>query len=167
MGVVDHTSSFRSSLVHGAFRIHVSEWRAANICADGEIIFAVGDVHGCAALLSTLLDACGHLHNRDVRPRRLVFLGDVINRGPATIEALRRWAQESPIQGITLVDRLMGNHEQLLRLTTQAGDGAEMAGRALLKCGGDRLLQELRQTTRMPNAELKMSFCRCRRTGCR
>ena len=81
-------------------QVHVSEWRGGDIDANGDIIFAVGDVHGCASLLSALLDACAHLHDHQVRPGRLVFLGDVISRGPSTIEALQRWAEEQPIPGI-------------------------------------------------------------------
>ena len=138
--------------------VEVSEWRGSDIDANRDIIFAIGDVHGCARLLSALLDACARLHDHHVQPGRLVFLGDVINRGPSTIEALHRWAQEQPIQGVRRVDRLMGNHEQLLRLATQPSDQAGRAYDMFLAVGGDRFLQELRAATQRPNAELNQEL---------
>jgi serine/threonine protein phosphatase 1 len=139
-------------------QIDVSEWRAGDIDANGDVIFAIGDVHGCARLLSALLHACAHLHDHHVQPGRLVFLGDVINRGPSTMEALHRWAQEEPIPGVRRVDRLMGNHEQLLRLAAQPSDEAARAHEMFLAVGGDRFLQELRALTERPNAELNQEL---------
>lgn len=137
-----------------AIRIGVSGWRPGYIDTSGEVIFAVGDVHGCAHLLDALLNAFGEANTCTAKPRRLVFLGDLINRGPQTIKTLQRWTEETPIPGISTVDRLMGNHEQLLLLATQRGASSKMAYDMILQCGGDRFLQELREAAGMPKAGL-------------
>jgi serine/threonine protein phosphatase 1 len=64
----------------------------------------ISDVHGCADSLQELIDA---LPARD----RLVFCGDVINRGPR-IEAAMEMAWHLVASGRAVW--LMGNHEQLL-----------------------------------------------------
>ena len=85
------------------------------------LTYAVGDIHGCADLLDALLDdidthAAG-------RARKLVFLGDYIDRGPDSarvIETLRKlqWREEGAMVC------LMGNHEAMLlpALTTPGAD---------------------------------------------
>ena len=44
-------------------------------------IFAIGDIHGRADLLAALLDAAAREPRRAAR-RAIVFLGDLIDRGP-------------------------------------------------------------------------------------
>ena len=135
-------------------KIEVSEWRPGRINSSGEVIYVVGDVHGCAHLLDALLNAFGEVNTCTVKLPRLVFLGDLINRGPETIKTLQRWAEEAPIPGISTVDRLMGNHEQLLLLATQRGASSKMAYDMILQSGGERFLQELREAAGMPDAGL-------------
>jgi serine/threonine protein phosphatase 1 len=94
-------------------------WIAAPTETAGETIFAVGDVHGCMAQLGTMLDGIAGLARGAAAPR-LVFLGDMVDRGPDGIGTLRRWAEDQPAPGIARVDRLMGNHEQLLLLAGEA-----------------------------------------------
>lgn len=51
----------------------------------------IGDVHGCAHTLTRLLEQLGYRHHGDVwrHPRRqVIFLGDIIDRGPRIREAL-------------------------------------------------------------------------------
>ena len=77
----------------------------------------VGDVHGCRAELEALLDRVG-FHGGD----RLVFVGDVVARGPDTLgvlDVVRR-------TGAILV---RGNHEQRL-LDWRAARSAWMHGEA-------------------------------------
>ena len=65
----------------------------------------VGDVHGCARELRTLL--------RRIRPRAmcdsLYFTGDIIGKGPDSLEALRE-VRALSLSGLQ-VESLMGNHE--------------------------------------------------------
>jgi len=79
---------------------------------DGERVYAIGDVHGCAALLDQLL---ARIADDDAArgPARttLIFLGDLVDRGPASaavIERLRRLAAERPDTRF-----LLGNHEEV------------------------------------------------------
>ena len=41
--------------------IDISAWKSAPFAVEGETIFAVGDVHGCARELEALLEAIGAL----------------------------------------------------------------------------------------------------------
>lgn len=100
----------------------------------GVIIYAIGDIHGEAALLENLLDRLRRdAAGRDVRPIA-VFLGDYVDRGPdsqAVVDILRA----PPLPGFT-VDCLMGNHErELLNFLTNPLTGAgwlEFGGMATL-----------------------------------
>lgn len=67
----------------------------------GRTVF-IGDVHGCAAELSELLDVIG-LCDAD----RLVFVGDLIARGPDSAGVLRLFRQTRALG-------VLGNHEERL-----------------------------------------------------
>ncbi|HET9862640.1 MAG TPA: symmetrical bis(5'-nucleosyl)-tetraphosphatase, partial [Steroidobacteraceae bacterium] len=47
--------------------------------------YAIGDVQGCFDELQTLLDRCHYSADRD----ELWFVGDLVNRGPKSLETLR------------------------------------------------------------------------------
>ena len=66
---------------------------------------AVGDVHGCHVALETLLDEIG-----PTKDDRFVFLGDVIDRGPGTKQAIDRILA---LRETCRVVHLMGNHEEM------------------------------------------------------
>lgn len=78
-------------------------------------IFAVGDIHGRTDLLHALLDEAAREPRRRER-RTVVFLGDLVDRGPDSLGAIdlaigageRIGAQESV--------GLIGNHEAMMRL---------------------------------------------------
>ena len=67
------------------------DWIAAPIETAGETVFAVGDVHGCMDAFEAMLGGIAGL--LPVAAPRLVFLGDMIDRGPDGIGCLRRWAR--------------------------------------------------------------------------
>ena len=73
-------------------------------------ICVVGDVHGCAGLLERLLDVVQARPGADAA--RLVFVGDLIDRGPdsAGVLARLRGLQASAPERVIV---LMGNHEAM------------------------------------------------------
>lgn len=79
---------------------------------DGWRIYAVGDVHGCLDQLNRLLDAIAVDLRKRMAKAHLIFLGDLIDRGPSSAGVVSRLLQ-GPLPG----DRqtfLMGNHEEVL-----------------------------------------------------
>src|ERR1044072_18731 len=102
-----------------------SAWREQPLRLDGETIFAIGDVHGCDGQLATLLETFSKL--APARPVRLIFLGDLICRGPSSLAALKLWADPSLDARFTHVHRVTGNHDQLLMLSIGGGSIAQAA----------------------------------------
>lgn len=90
---------------------------------DGVRIYAVGDIHGEAALLDRLhakIEA--DLDAAPVIDARLVYLGDYVDRGPDTPGVLDRLAAGA-LRGLPRV-LLKGNHEQMMTAFLSGGDGA-------------------------------------------
>ncbi len=81
----------------------------------------VGDVHGHADRLYTLLDAAGFDRGRD----RLFSVGDLVDRGPASAELLLAQADADWFHAV------MGNHEAML-----ANGGRDPAVRARWRDNG-------------------------------
>lgn len=74
-------------------------------------LYLIGDIQGCDAPLGRLLDKIAFSPSRDT----LYALGDLVNRGPASAQVLRR------LQGYGASARcVLGNHDLSL-LTTAAG----------------------------------------------
>ena len=65
-------------------------------------LYLIGDVQGCDAALGQLLDTVAFSPSRD----RLIVLGDLVNRGPASLAALRRLVA---LGGAA--QTLLGNHD--------------------------------------------------------
>ncbi|TBR28794.1 MAG: hypothetical protein EPO10_11200, partial [Reyranella sp.] len=108
--------------------VTISEWEPAPFALRGETVFAIGDVHGCAAELGALLKSIATLAGETTGSRRrLIYLGDMINRGPDSIGVLKQWAQDEEAHGVDHVDRLMGNHEIMMMLTVVGGPHAHKA----------------------------------------
>ena len=70
---------------------------------EGGNVWAIGDVHGYADTLLTLLDSL-NLSSRD----RVVLLGDLVDRGPRSCEVIRI-ARENP-----QIFSVLGNHEEMM-----------------------------------------------------
>lgn len=99
---------------------------------DGRRVYAVGDIHGCADLLDQLivLIEADELA-RGPAETTLIFLGDIVDRGPASaavIDRLRGLATARPD-----VRFLLGNHEEIF---LGALDGEPKALRLFCRIGG-------------------------------
>ncbi|KQT50737.1 hypothetical protein ASG43_05515 [Aureimonas sp. Leaf454] len=79
---------------------------------DGRLLYAIGDVHGRSDLLARLLDAIASDASRGGAEPRVIFLGDIVDRGPDSrgalqmvADTLKRW----PTSRL-----LLGNHDDAL-----------------------------------------------------
>jgi len=99
--------------------------------------YVIGDVHGRLDLLEALLEGIYRdIGERPVKDLLLVFLGDLIDRGPSSaqvVELLRTYSRP-PIRPIFL----LGNHEEVL-LRILAGETALIPG--WLRFGGRQCLE--------------------------
>lgn len=96
----------------GSRRGAVDARRRKPCVPDGVVVYAVGDIHGQDHLLTSLLanihaDAILQNHDRRV----LVFVGDYVDRGPASRSVLNRIVTGFPMFETVA---LKGNHEQML-----------------------------------------------------
>lgn len=98
----------------------------------GQRIYAVGDIHGRLDLLNDLLERIERDNaERAEADTQLIFLGDLVDRGPqsaAVVERLMTLSQSS--QGISF---LLGNHEEVF---LKVLEGDEKALRFFLRIGG-------------------------------
>lgn len=94
-------------------------------------VYAIGDIHGRADLLSALMRQIeADDRARGAAELQLIFLGDLIDRGPQSAEVVEqamRIAAELPCR------LLMGNHEEVF---LKSLDGDERALRLFLRIGG-------------------------------
>lgn len=79
----------------------------------GGRVYAVGDIHGRADLLDVMAAAiAADIHAKPVANSQTIFLGDYIDRGPASAQVMDRLARgDFPTPIITL----SGNHEDLFQ----------------------------------------------------
>ena len=96
--------------------------------------FAIGDVHGCDTALRTLL--------AKIEPRSddtLVFLGDVVDRGPGTRQVIE---QILTLQQRCQLIAISGNHEEMMLAALAGADWSmwmEFGGEETLESyGGDQ-----------------------------
>jgi serine/threonine protein phosphatase 1 len=135
--------------------VEISAWKPAPFAIGGETVFAIGDIHGCAPELGALLDTVVLLAREQTGQRRLVYLGDIVDRGPDTIGALRLWAEDAAARGVERIDRIIGNHEIVMLLTLAGSPHAAKAEAMWLSdgMGGARVLEEMRQAVGDPRAK--------------
>lgn len=102
---------------------------------DDSIVYAIGDIHGRLDCLEELLAQIDADPDRGDRRVTLVFLGDLIDRGPhsrGVVERVMALCAASPD-----VHCLCGNHEELL---LEAADGARQALGIFNRAGGRETL---------------------------
>lgn len=138
-----------------ALPVEISEWKQAPFALGGGTVFAIGDVHGCASELRVLRDAIARLASESEGKRRLIYLGDMINRGPDSVGVLEQWAEGEEAHGVDHVDRLMGNHEIMLLLTVVRGPHARKAENMWLskRMGGAEFRNQMRMRAGSPWAD--------------
>lgn len=103
---------------------------------EGWRAYAVGDIHGRLDLLDRLLKSIADDHAaRPPAKGLLVFLGDLIDRGPQSAEVVER-VRTLELPGFRTV-ALAGNHEDAMRRVL-GGEAGEIAG--WLRFGGIQTL---------------------------
>lgn len=90
-----------------------SEWRPFPGRLPEEQIFVIGDVHGRGGALEIALNEMARVP-RAAPVRRLVSLGDLIDRGPANLYAIGAVMAGRETALVDRVDLLPGNHEHML-----------------------------------------------------
>ncbi len=123
-----------------SIRLEVSDWLAAPIdLPDGSREFAIGDVHGhheqLERLVAAMADASGGSGH-------LTFLGDLIDRGPASLDCVRLAARPAGELGCAGRTLLLGNHEMLMLMALSERPDAADAQDIWIANGGDTTLGE-------------------------
>ncbi len=123
----------------GAVAVERREWLPAiRTLPQGTLAVAIGDVHGRADLLAALHGEIAALA-ATLRPREahLVHLGDLVDRGPGSIAAMR--LARAGVKGMAAVT-LIGNHEERMFSVLETPDPVEME--SWLGYGGRTVLAE-------------------------
>lgn len=99
----------------------------------------IGDVHGCLHTLQALLTVCAPTDHDEI-----IFLGDLINKGPQSAKTVAYVRQLSQRHAVRLI---LGNHEEkLLRLVHNRLYNPEaylaMSNRSALEAVADELTEE-------------------------
>jgi serine/threonine protein phosphatase 1 len=115
-------------------------------------VFAVGDIHGRSDLLAALIDEAAR--EPKLRDRRaIVFLGDLVDRGPDSLGAIDLAIGAKARVGADEAVALMGNHEAMMRLALDSETPWDDAIDALdtwIANGGDRTMAEFVKTDEAP-----------------
>jgi serine/threonine protein phosphatase 1 len=99
--------------------------------------YVVGDVHGCLEQLELLLSQIEAEISRQPQAKvSIIFLGDVVDRGPASAQVVERLRTLSIPR--TTVHFVMGNHEEVM---LRVIDGNTDMLRSWLKFGGSETLR--------------------------
>jgi serine/threonine protein phosphatase 1 len=103
----------------------------------GKRAYVIGDVHGCLEQLDRLLGLIEQeLRERPRAKTSIIFVGDLIDRGPASAQVIERLRTYSPPGATTHF--IMGNHEEVM-LRVLSGEGDLLA--SWLRFGGKETLR--------------------------
>ena len=111
----------------------------------GVEIVAIGDIHGRADLLDALLGAAAATPLGEP-VRRLVFTGDLVDRGPDSLGAIELARDGAELIGAQGTIALMGNHETLMRMALDLAVPPKLGLAALrvwLGNGGDAVVEQI------------------------
>lgn len=114
---------------------------AATARIGGQLVYAIGDIHGSYLLLRDLLARIAADAAATARDRRpiIILLGDLIDRGPHSAQVVEAvtWLQRQHRFEVRL---LMGNHERamiaFIDQPAEAGEWLLFGGDATLRCYG-------------------------------
>ncbi|MGN6270692.1 MAG: metallophosphoesterase family protein [Sphingomonas sp.] len=99
---------------------------------DGQRVYAVGDVHGCLDLVDDLIARiAADDHARGSAQTQIIFLGDLVDRGPDSAGVVERLIGLAEARGD--VRFILGNHEEIF-LRALAGDLESL--RLFVRVGG-------------------------------
>lgn len=136
--------------------VEISDWKPAPFALGDETVFAIGDIHGCADELRDLLGSIATLAAKANSPKRLIYLGDLINRGPDNMGVLRLWAENERSWSVDRIDRVIGNHEIIFLLAARHAEHADKAQKMWVtdRMGGVATLGELQRASGRPGESL-------------
>lgn len=109
--------------------------------------YAIGDIHGCYDELCELLSLIEQdIKSLDDSPKYIVFLGDLMDRGPKSKEVIEHLMNFKP--GYATPIFLMGNHEEVFLNVLSGSVGAltswfEFGGRSCVRSYGVDNLGEI------------------------
>lgn len=130
-------------------------------------IFAIGDIHGRTDLLAALIEEARREPRRAPR-RAIVFLGDLIDRGPDSLGAIDLAIGAGERIGAEETIALMGNHETMMRLALDPATPLEDAIDALetwVANGGDRVIAEFADLDSTPTPTTPEALLDALRSG--
>lgn len=96
--------------------------------------YAIGDVHGRADLLYALLSFIRRDNESEPAGYRVIFLGDIIDRGPDSLEAMDLVVEELARHSESRL--ILGNHEEFLLLFLDRPDKRELVFDHWMRNGG-------------------------------
>jgi serine/threonine protein phosphatase 1 len=103
----------------------------------GERIYAIGDIHGCDEQLAELLGRIERDESdREGKPSQLIFLGDLVDRGPKSAQVVQRLIDLDANRGHCRF--LTGNHEEIF-LRALSGDPKML--KFFVRIGGEQTLK--------------------------
>ena len=115
-------------------------------------VFAIGDIHGRSDLLAALIEEAGR--EPKLRDKRtIVFLGDLVDRGPDNLGAIDLAIGAAARIGADEDIGLMGNHEAMMRLALDSATPWDVAIEALeawIANGGEKTLAEFVEADEPP-----------------
>lgn len=104
---------------------------------EGQRVYAIGDIHGCDDQLADLLDRiAADEASRGGPPALLVFLGDLVDRGPKSSQVVQRLIDLQHTRGNCRF--IAGNHEEVF---VRALSGDLKTLRFFIRIGGDATLK--------------------------
>ena len=107
-----------------------------------EQLFVIGDVHGQAVALRKTLERIAETPANG-QPRHLVFIGDIIDRGPDSLGAADLVLNAKEIAAVDRMTFLPGNHELMMIQSVRAPNSHAAMIWVLPQNGGMQVIEEI------------------------